>query len=161
MADVTNYARLTSWREIRAAIRAGQRIQAISLRQPWAWAVIEAGKDVENRDWKSAYRGPLVIHAATYGLDHARGGPDSFIGEHRNYLTLQRANPGAHATPPADLRYGGFIGIVDMIDCVSSSSSPWYMGAWAFVLANPRPLPFVRARGYPGFFPVEPASLPA
>lgn len=24
---------------------------AISVRQPWAWAVFAAGKDVENRSW--------------------------------------------------------------------------------------------------------------
>ncbi len=41
-------------------------MKAISIRQPWAWAICHAGKRVENRDWRHApsYRGPLLIHAA-------------------------------------------------------------------------------------------------
>lgn len=27
-------------------------MKALSIRQPWAWAILHAGKDVENRDWK-------------------------------------------------------------------------------------------------------------
>ncbi len=36
---------------------------ALSLRQPWAWLVVSGHKDVENRVWRAAYRGPLLIHA--------------------------------------------------------------------------------------------------
>lgn len=25
---------------------------ALSVRQPWAWAIIHAGKDIENRSWQ-------------------------------------------------------------------------------------------------------------
>ena len=38
--------------------------KAISIRQPWAWAIVHAGKDIENRDWSTRYRGPVCIHAA-------------------------------------------------------------------------------------------------
>ena len=27
-------------------------LPAISIRQPWTWAILHAGKDVENRSWK-------------------------------------------------------------------------------------------------------------
>lgn len=27
---------------------------ALSIRQPWAWAILHAGKDIENRDWHTA-----------------------------------------------------------------------------------------------------------
>ena len=39
-------------------------MKALSIRQPWAWAIIHAGKDVENRPWGTRYRGPLLIHAS-------------------------------------------------------------------------------------------------
>src|SRR5260370_1114928 len=39
-------------------------MRALSVRQPWAWAIAAAGKDVENRSWKSGYRGLIAIHAA-------------------------------------------------------------------------------------------------
>jgi hypothetical protein len=38
-------------------------VKALTVRQPWAWATIYAGKDVENRRWRTTYRGPLLIHA--------------------------------------------------------------------------------------------------
>ena len=46
-------------------------ITALTVRQPWAWAVCQAGRRIENRDWRPppyiAYR-PLAIHAsATWG----------------------------------------------------------------------------------------------
>jgi hypothetical protein len=42
---------------------------ALSVRQPWAWAIIHIGKDIESRDWKSnnpnlRYRGRIALHAA-------------------------------------------------------------------------------------------------
>jgi len=39
-------------------------MKAISLQQPWAWAILHAGKDVENRRWNTRYRGPIAIHAS-------------------------------------------------------------------------------------------------
>jgi hypothetical protein len=38
-------------------------VKALTIRPPWAWAVIYRGKDVENRRWRTTYRGPLLIHA--------------------------------------------------------------------------------------------------
>jgi hypothetical protein len=38
-------------------------VKALTIRQPWAWATIYGGKDVENRRWRTAYRGPLLIHS--------------------------------------------------------------------------------------------------
>ena len=37
---------------------------ALSIRQPWAWAILHAGKDIENRSWSTSFRGPVCIHAA-------------------------------------------------------------------------------------------------
>ncbi|WP_155960585.1 ASCH domain-containing protein [Fischerella sp. PCC 9605] len=39
-------------------------MKAISLKAPWAWAIFHAGKDVENRSWKTEYRGSLLIHVS-------------------------------------------------------------------------------------------------
>lgn len=42
-------------------------MRALTIRQPWAWAVIHAGKTVENRSRNIAgdYRGLVAIHAST------------------------------------------------------------------------------------------------
>jgi hypothetical protein len=42
----------------------GLPLLALSVRQPWLWAILQAGKRIENRKWKTEYRGPLLLHAA-------------------------------------------------------------------------------------------------
>lgn len=43
----------------------GEPLPAISIRQPWASAVVLLGKDVENRShWLYKYRGPILIQAS-------------------------------------------------------------------------------------------------
>jgi hypothetical protein len=39
-------------------------MKALSIRQPWAWLILNAGKDIENRDWLTRFRGPFLIHAS-------------------------------------------------------------------------------------------------
>ena len=38
-------------------------MKALSIRQPWAHRILREGKDIENRDWPTRYRGPVLIHA--------------------------------------------------------------------------------------------------
>ena len=37
---------------------------ALSVRQPWAWALLHGGKTIENRTWRRHYRGRIWIHAS-------------------------------------------------------------------------------------------------
>jgi hypothetical protein len=37
-------------------------MKALSIQQPWAWAIIAGHKDVENRSWYTHHRGSLLIH---------------------------------------------------------------------------------------------------
>lgn len=39
-------------------------MKAITLWQPWATLMAIGAKQIETRSWSTAYRGPLVIHAA-------------------------------------------------------------------------------------------------
>lgn len=36
---------------------------ALTVRPPWSFAIAALGKTVENRVWRTDYRGPLAIHA--------------------------------------------------------------------------------------------------
>src|SRR5690554_6786135 len=55
-------------------------MRVLTVRQPWAWAIIHGGKDVENRVRSlGPYRGPVAIHA---GLsDDAASDVDPMIRE--------------------------------------------------------------------------------
>lgn len=39
-------------------------MKALSIRQPWAWLIANGYKDIENRSWRTNYRGPVLIHAS-------------------------------------------------------------------------------------------------
>ena len=47
----------------RKAPTGGAEWHCLSIRQPYAWAIIKGAKDVENRTWRLNYRGRLYIHA--------------------------------------------------------------------------------------------------
>ena len=47
--------------------------RALTVRQPWAFAIAAGAKDVENRSWPTAHRGWLAIHASSTPADAAEG----------------------------------------------------------------------------------------
>ena len=38
-------------------------MKAISIKQPWASLIAHGIKDIENRTWRTNYRGRVLIHA--------------------------------------------------------------------------------------------------
>lgn len=121
-------------------------MKALSIRQPWAWLILNAGKDIENRDWPTAIRGRILIHASK-GMtkDEYRNGQD----------TLAEVEP-LRLLPPFDaLPRGGIVGTVELVDCVERSDSPWFFGQYGFVLRDPQPMPFQPLKGMLGFFRVD------
>lgn len=122
---------------------------ALSIRQPWAWAILHAGKDIENRDWPTRFRGAVCIHAAK-GMTAAEY--DGFIRT-IHQVSLTRPFPiGATVPHRATFLRGGIIGVADIVDCVMRSDSPWFFGRYGFVLQNARPVDFIPAKGALGFF---------
>jgi hypothetical protein len=126
-------------------------VRALSIRQPWAWLIIHAGKDIENRDWRTTFRGRILVHASK-GMtpDEYRDAIDTARAARRGVPEDQRITAPSFAT----MQRGGFVGTVEIVDCVESSTSPWFFGRYGFVLRNPKPLPFVPYRGALGFFMV-------
>ena len=44
-------------------------MKALSVKQPWASCIIDGGKTVECRTWKTSYRGPLLICSSKGDID--------------------------------------------------------------------------------------------
>lgn len=123
------------------AARTAREMKALTLSQPWAWAIIYGGKDIENRTWRTRYRGPLAINAGM-----ARG---------RN-ITLPSCVP----KPPEELGRGAIIGVVDLVDVVEHSQSKWFGGPYGWVLRSPRPLTKpIPCRGRLGVWKLSPEQL--
>ncbi len=115
---------------------------AISIRQPWAWAIINAGKDIENRDWSTKFRGPVCIHAAK----------NVTWSEWDDALFFMMGKMDVHPPLRIDIAKGGIIGTADIVDCVEVSDSPWFFGRYGFVLRNVQPVEFIPCNGALGFF---------
>jgi hypothetical protein len=99
-------------------------MRILTIKQPWAHAIIFGGKDVENRTWSTAYRGPVAIHA---GMSYDEAGRDVVV-----------------EAPPATLiDRGVIIGVTHLVDVVRDSPSAWAEqgeDVFHWVLANPMPL---------------------
>ena len=104
-------------------------MKVFAIRHPWAHLIIHGGKDIENRSYRTRYRGPLLILASKKPSDSKEA-----------------------PRVPADVKFGGIVGIVRVIDCVEKSASKWFEGPFGFVLRDPKPLPFVAWPGQQSMF---------
>jgi hypothetical protein len=132
-------------------------VKAISIRQPWAWLIIEAPeqwrKPVENRTWETKFRGWIQIHAAK-GCTEA---------EYAEAVAFVRSfNPALASMIPAldKLDKGGIIGSVYLSDCVRRHPSRFFVGPFGFVMDKPMPVPFRPMRGMLGIFNTTAAGEP-
>lgn len=136
-------------------------MKAISILQPWAALIVCGAKDVENRTWTTKHRGPLAICAGKrFSVDEhdtAGGTVGRLIagtGEARRYWQAVTSDE----FKTAEMR-GGLVGVVDLVDVVRNSTSPWaIVGCFHWILANPRTVPFVAIKGRLGLFDVEVTS---
>jgi hypothetical protein len=107
-------------------------MKIISIRQPWAALIVHGFKDIENRTWPTRYRGPVLVQAALRADDVS-----SEEIERRFGVRLS-----------CELPLGGIVGVTEIVDCVRPHPSKWYAPEhYSFVLANSRPLPFIRWKG--------------
>lgn len=121
---------------------------ALSIRQPWAWLICHAGKDVENRDWPTRYRGHVLVHASKTMTRDDYSACCIFISSMRGKWRLPDYDVLRHEC-------GGIVGETHIIDCVTHSGSPWFCGQYGFLLHGSLPLPFHPCKGALRFFPLE------
>ena len=122
---------------------------ALSIRQPWAWAILHAGKDVENRTWYTLFRGPVAIHAAKDMTAKEITEFSKFLGDLQLARSVASSVKGPHY---GSLPRGGIVGVAEITGCVNRSGSPWFFGPWGFTIANARPVDFIPCKGALGFF---------
>jgi hypothetical protein len=114
-------------------------LRALSLRQPWAWLVVNGYKDIENRSWRTNHRGPLLIHASSNLTEFSE--------------TAAMVETKYHIRVPENVEAGSIVGVVDVVDCVKTHASKWkFRNQWGWVLENPRRLPYRQCKGFVGLF---------
>jgi len=88
-----------------------ETMKALTICQPYAELIMCGEKLVENRVWKTDYRGPLLIHA----------------GKSLDYLKRERLKP-------ADYVLGAIVGVAVLADCASKHDTRPGRGFSAMVL---------------------------
>ena len=128
----------------------------ISIRQPWAWFIVNGIKNIENRTWKIPQKvigKPVLIHAGKYFNDA------EIVGIFEDV----KAAGICCSAPKVTLndfkaQLGGIVGIATFTDCIQNSTSVWANqepGTWHWCIANACPLPFHPYKGRLGFFQVD------
>ena len=118
-------------------------MRALTVRPAWAWLIVQGYKPLENRTWKTKYRGPILIHASK----------KRSLADYQVVVDWLQASPElsglVKVLPPLlELPAGGVVGQTTIVDCIQHSESPWFMHqGHAFVLADTKPLPFHRCNG--------------
>jgi hypothetical protein len=83
-------------------------MKALSIKQPWVYAILHEGKDIENRSWKRDFRGWIALHAS---------------GTRRNDAVFPRG----HRLPDEDeAPCSAICGVARLVDIVTKSRSKWF-----------------------------------
>ena len=109
-------------------------IQAISIRQPWAWAIINGFRPVELRTWATNFRGTIAVHASQSRSDmtdmvesylrnlhpmidnaimSSDADAEAGIG---SYPVIRGGRP---VNPTSQFHFGAIVGTVDIVDCLT------------------------------------------
>lgn len=117
-------------------------IPCISIRQPYAWLIVQGIKPVENRTWATKFRGRILIHA---GVAYPKR-------DHADDLEVW----GEHGFPPhREGMLGGIVGEAVVTDCVTAHRSEFFFGPYGFVMEQAKAYPkLIPYRGMLGIFGV-------
>jgi hypothetical protein len=127
--------------------------RGLTIKQPWAFAIAEGFKAVENRSRRTTYRGALLIHAGRavddavsivhYSRDAAIRLDE--LGGRSNYWDAREYLPSRIVpAPPTSLALSAVIATAELVGChqaVDGCCVPWgFPDCWHWELANVQPL---------------------
>lgn len=129
-------------------------MKALTVKQPWADLIVIGQKDIENRTWKTNFRGRIYIHA---GQRIAEVYPAILpLSKEFDPVGMELAKILSRREVTSAI-----IGEVDIIDCVQNHPSEWAeKGVWNWVLANPVKYdePILNVKGAQSFWEYTPVN---
>jgi ASCH domain-containing protein len=136
-------------------------IRALTLHQPWAWAMARGDKRIETRSWPLSHRGDLAIHAAQGLPDYAalfiRDNRDLYVEDERTmvYAAVVAVVRVVACVPLWNVGEGDTVGGIEMTDLELrwGNYSSVLGQRYGFVTEDLRPLPApVACRGRQGIW---------
>lgn len=156
-------------------------MKALSIRQPWAYALLHMGKGIENRERADGkmpaicrHRGRLLLHASK--MFHVATVVDHFASATATMRASDFQSPGPVTLEQLRAKAGGIVGVASAIAHVDPDGRCWLdpegkekdgelldemktrawhvPGSYGLVLADRRELPFTPWKGALGLFDV-------
>lgn len=125
-------------------------MKALSIKQPWAWAIANGLKTIETRKWCPDHRGDILIVASLK--------PDKLLLE---WLVEQRGEGILE-----EVEYGKAIAIAELVDCramemrdEAAAMCVCYPGAFSWFLENVRKIKPFPVKGRLGIYEVKRVDL--
>lgn len=127
--------------------------RGLTIKQPWAFAIAEGFKTIENRSRRTNYRGQLLIHAgraiddAVNIVKYSRDAAIRFdeLGSRSNYWDAREHIPSQIVPPPpVSMALSAVIATAQLVDCHQATDgccAPWgFPDQWHWQLADVKPL---------------------
>lgn len=95
-------------------------MKALSIKQPWAYLIACGLKDIENRTWKTNFRGRIYIHASSISANEAYM---IFSDEQANKIFIE--SDFDVEMFESYKQTSQIIGEVDIVDCIINHTSIW------------------------------------
>ena len=132
---------------------------ALTIREPWATAIVRLGKDIENRSWLP--RSPLIVQRIAIHASVAVG-KTARSETYEAFAWIQARFPGLGLTA-ADFEAlqanaGRIVGTACLDRAVTTSRSPWFFGPVGHAFRDPLAFdkPIGPVRGELGYWFIHP-----
>lgn len=122
-------------------------MRVLSIQEPWAYAITDLGKRIENRLWSTSYRGRFAIHATKpKNLEEFRF--DLATCDRMSGMQISGAAADTHAqaelykqleqqlVPQISKFQASIIAVADLWDVVTVSDSKWFVDGFGLVFGN-------------------------
>ena len=120
------------------------KMKAISIKQPWAWLIVNGYKDCENRKWTPSCSGEILIQASK---QFDKKGYD-FVKKNMSYIK--------NLPKPEHYLQGGIVGKATITKATNIVTSRWHeKGCIGIYLTDAEELPFMPCKGRLSIFEVE------
>ncbi|UAW96547.1 hypothetical protein pEaSNUABM22_00059 [Erwinia phage pEa_SNUABM_22] len=117
-------------------------MKALSIRQPWAWLIVQGHKKIENRTWDTKKRGRFLVHASSKRpSDH-------------DMQVAREICDGLNITLPEKHEFvlGSIVGYATVCGTVTQSDDPFFFGPVGIQLKDCRAVEPIRFKGALSFF---------
>lgn len=129
--------------------------KVLTVKNPWAWLIAQGIKDIENRTWRTNFRGRILIHAAATSAKRKDEALFELLSkeqwkEFKKWDKIRAAKRPINLSDVfADEPKSQILCSVEIVDCVINHPSIWAEKGtteegkqiYNWVLANPRPEP--------------------